>query len=145
MKIILFSDYSSNKLAKRSSELANSSLCILCTYVWDVILSWTPDPAGTCCKQFLPNQCLLKRQSTQTKCYNTFCLCCMFICVKGRTGARTHGSTVTRRHTSGPQHFPLFSPALGDRSDEADDNVDTGHSLCATDHVLHWHCPHQGT
>lgn len=93
-----------------------------------------PKSAGTSCKQCLTYFNVL---STQTKCYSTFCLCCMFICVKGRTGARTHGSTVARWHTHGPQHFPLFSPALGDRSDEADDNVDAEHTLCATYNVLH--------
>lgn len=92
-----------------------------------------PEPAGTSCKQRLIRLMFspLKPNAIQPFAYAA-CLC-----VKGRNGARTHGSTVARWHTPGPQHFPLFSPALGDRSDKADDNVDAEHTLCATYNVLH--------
>lgn len=107
----------------------------------NVILVWNLYPLALVAKKFL----FIQIFSTWTKSYTTSCLCCMFICIKGRTGARTHGSTVARWHTTGPQHFSLFSPALGNRSDEANGNVYTRHTLCATFHVLHWHCSHQGT
>lgn len=107
----------------------------------NVILFWNLYPLALVASKFLFTQIF----STRTKSYNSFCLCCMFICIKGRTGTRTHGSTVARWHTPSPQHFSLFSPALGDRSDEANGNVYTGHTLCATFNILHRHCPHQGT